>query len=127
MGDYARVAEAAAALIAARIRVALRPSFARVEGAPPAGSLHPSESAAARDVARAIWAASRRLPFESTCLVQALAARSMLTRRGVSSSLVMGVSRVEGELKAHAWLMAEGGSVVGGVEAGKYQPIARVR
>lgn len=45
----------------------------------------------------------RRLPTDSRCLAQSLVLTALLSRRGIDSSLVIGVSS-GAELKAHAWL-----------------------
>lgn len=48
--------------------------------------------------------ASPHTPWESKCLVQAMAARWMLQRRGIGGTLYLGVTKEEGEnMKAHAW------------------------
>jgi hypothetical protein len=65
-----------------------------------------------------------RLPWRSTCLVQALAARSMLRRRHVATLLHFGVALDEGRIRAHAWLEAGGGCVCGGKAAIGFTPIA---
>lgn len=57
----------------------------------------------ARDVSWAVAAAARHVPWKSVCLPQALAARTMLQRRGIRSTLYLGVSRAQG-FTAHAWL-----------------------
>ena len=65
-------------------------------------------------VRAAVGAASRRLRG-STCLVQALAAEAMLRRRGIASTLHIGVRppAADTALDAHAWLEAAGAVVVG--------------
>jgi hypothetical protein len=76
-----------------------------------------AESVEARDlvraVRRAVRRASRRVPWRAECLVQALTARSMLERRGIASTLSLGVRKTAGALEAHAWLEAGGRIVVG--------------
>ena len=52
----------------------------------------------------AVTLASRHVAWESKCLVQAIAARAMLGRRGVPGTIYLGVARDGGEIKAHAWL-----------------------
>lgn len=55
----------------------------------------------------AIQAASTRAPWESTCLVQALAGIVMLAHQGCDATLFLGVARDMGDeksIKAHAWL-----------------------
>lgn len=59
-------------------------------------------------VARIGWAVqtvNRWLPWPGTCLVQAIAAKRMLQRRKIASTLYLGVRRpAEHALQAHAWL-----------------------
>ena len=68
-------------------------------------------------VERVSWAvrtASRYLPWECTCLAQAMAGKSMLKRRGVQSTLYLGVAKdSEKNLKAHAWLRSGNVTVIG--------------
>jgi hypothetical protein len=50
---------------------------------------------------------ARYFPWDAKCLAQAVAGKWMLRRRGLPSTLYLGVERVhEGEkwLEAHAWL-----------------------
>ncbi|NCJ08052.1 lasso peptide biosynthesis B2 protein [Synechococcales cyanobacterium C] len=68
-------------------------------------SLSPEEAIVAREVSQAIWRAARNTPWKSNCLAQAIAAKRMLQRRGVSSTLYLGVNKdAAGELAAHAWV-----------------------
>jgi hypothetical protein len=56
-------------------------------------------------IAWAVAAASRNVPWECRCLAQAMAGKVMLRRRGVSSTLYLGVARGgEPGIQAHAWL-----------------------
>lgn len=74
-----------------------------------------------RQIAWAVPAVCRRTPWESKCLVQALTARRMLVRRGISCTLYMGARRTEqGEMQAHAWLRSGPVYVVGGNGSGLY-------
>jgi hypothetical protein len=53
----------------------------------------------------AIQLAGRYSHWRNKCLVQSLAARSMLNRRKISSELSLGVAKAEnGKMIAHAWL-----------------------
>ncbi|MFT7880346.1 MAG: lasso peptide biosynthesis B2 protein [Sulfurimonas sp.] len=56
-------------------------------------------------VGRAITKAAAHTPWESACLVQALAAQRMLQKRGIPGVFYLGAMREkqDGELKAHAW------------------------
>ena len=61
----------------------------------------------ARQVGWAITALARYFPWDAKCLAQAVAGKWMLQRRGLPSTLYLGVERVhDGEkwLEAHAWL-----------------------
>lgn len=78
-------------------------------------TLTAEQDARARRVSRALASASRRLPWESTCLAQALAAARMLHRRGVPAQLRVGVKQdTPGQLEAHAWVRAGESIVCGG-------------
>ena len=61
-----------------------------------------------------VGAVARRLPH-TTCLVQAIVAESMLRRRGIQTSLMVGVRdpNASAALDAHAWLECAGAIVVG--------------
>ena len=55
----------------------------------------------------AVQVAGRHTPWQSKCLVQAIAARLMLGRRGVAGTIYLGPAKdLDGQLKAHAWLYA---------------------
>jgi hypothetical protein len=72
------------------------------------------DSARRNQIVAALAAAGRRMPFTSTCLVEALAAEAMLRRRGFEPTLVLGVARpAETRLSAHAWVEVQGEVVVG--------------
>lgn len=76
-------------------------------------------------VRRAIATTARFVP-SSTCLVRALAAERLLARRGLASTLHLGVRRSssgEPRIAAHAWLESGGDVVVGGHERGGYTPL----
>jgi hypothetical protein len=73
---------------------------------------------ASRTVAERVgWAvrlAGRYMPACGGCLVQALAAEVLLSRRGCPARLRIGVARPEGgTLEAHAWVECYGTAVVG--------------
>lgn len=80
----------------------------------------------ALDVGWAIRVMSRRVPLRATCLVQAEAARIMLTRKGLASTLYIGVSTAEkGQaFNGHAWLRCHHVIVTGGKERDSYLPIS---
>lgn len=61
-----------------------------------------------KDVLRIGWAVqvvARRTPWESACLAQAIVANWLLRRRGIPSTLYLGMAKGNcGEWQAHAWL-----------------------
>lgn len=68
----------------------------------------------AKTVGWAVNTMSRHTLWESKCLVQAMTAKYMLRRRGVKSTLYLGVARDENqEMIAHAWLRSGGRIVTG--------------
>jgi len=67
-------------------------------------------------VARIVWAVEavgRRLFPARPCLPQALAARGLLARRGVPTTLRIGIQKDE-DVDAHAWLERDGEVLIGG-------------
>ena len=78
-----------------------------------------SEAAAAeitRQVSIALFDAALKIPWHSSCLVQALAGYVLLRRRGVPAHITLGVRKEHGQMAAHAWLRV--GEVVVTGEAG---------
>lgn len=77
----------------------------------------------AERIAWAIRVAGRYLPGGGNCLVQSLAAQTMLARRGYPARLRIGVAKDEGgRLKAHAWVECEGNIVIGSRGMSQYTP-----
>ena len=129
-----RTLEAAAALVACGLLLRIVPFafIARLAGiTEPGGQEHVSlpltRDPRAAVVGRAVNRAAGRLPWQSGCLVRALAGRVMLARRRVPSILVLGVAMQSGEVTAHAWLIAGDGTVCGGREAPNFSPIVAFR
>jgi hypothetical protein len=83
----------------------------------------------ARAVGRAVERAARHLPWQPVCLPQALAARAMLRRRGIVSTLHFGMRRdgADRAMAAHAWVTAGAVPVVGVPAAEGFTVIARFR
>jgi hypothetical protein len=74
-----------------------------------------------RQVGWAVRAVSRRVP-QASCLTQALATQILLARRGYSSQLRIGVVKeADAGFAAHAWVEIDGGILVGGTGAERYQ------
>ncbi len=126
--DRRLVAEAAALLVLIRagLRIVSFPTLQRLldrRAKPRGGQTHISgRGSASEPVNRVAWAVSavaRRLPGRTTCLAEALAAVTMLRRRGHAPELRFGVQdRGNGSkpLAAHAWVECDGRSVIGELE-----------
>ena len=66
----------------------------------------------------AVNAVSRRLLGKKPCLVQALAARWLLARRGIAVDFRIGVTLDDSKsLLAHAWLEQNGVVIIGGADS----------
>ena len=70
---------------------------------------------------------AKALPFELLCYSQAVAAKWMLNRRGLASTLYFGVwsgAEPKHSIDAHAWIAVENRIIVGGAESKSCQVIA---
>ncbi|MDS4042511.1 MAG: lasso peptide biosynthesis B2 protein [Candidatus Competibacter sp.] len=79
--------------------------------------LSPEQTARALQIGWAIAAAARRTPWQSNCLAQAIAATALLRRRGIPSTLYLGVAKSADQperLTAHAWVRCGDRNVTGG-------------
>ncbi|MEP7221702.1 MAG: lasso peptide biosynthesis B2 protein [Novosphingobium sp.] len=87
--------------------------------------------AQARQVSAAVRWIARFAPFRAVCIHQSIAAKMMLRRRDIPSTMYFGVSRnvEEGQIKlaAHAWVRAGQVEMTGFDEAPLFQEIARFR
>ena len=109
--------------LARRLGTFVAPNDARAIGA--AAHREPGQAHIAEQVGWAVIRAARHAPFTAVCLPQAMAARIMLTRRGVPSVLHFGASKAPGApMNAHAWLDAAGVEVTGYPEAKSMAAIA---
>jgi hypothetical protein len=120
------VAEACASLLSARVQLAILP-FAKVSKglgefvAPDdpraterAAPTTPEQARIARRVGWAVRVSAPFMPFRSVCLQQAMAAQSMLRRRGIVSVMHFGAQPGgKRPIDAHAWLDASGVKVTG--------------
>jgi hypothetical protein len=68
---------------------------------------HEAKSVDAGRLGRAVAKTLKLLPTDSRCLVQSLVLTDMLARRGVRSSLVIGVTPSP-DFAAHAWVESAG-------------------
>ena len=62
--------------------------------------------------------------MNALCLPRALAAHTMLRRRGISSKLCLGVARNGEDFAAHAWIEVGERKIVGADAAGGFRQIA---
>jgi hypothetical protein len=85
----------------------------------------PEQARLAEEIGWAVTRSARYVPFKAVCLPQAMAARIMLKRRGVSSVLHFGAAKgTDKPLDAHAWLDAAGVEVTGYPVARDFAEIA---
>ena len=88
--------------------------------------LSEAQRATANEVGWAVTRAARYVPFRAVCLPQAIAAKVMLSRRGIASTMHFGVARPAGApLAAHAWLDAGPVEVTGFPVGEGYVEVAR--
>lgn len=55
-------------------------------------------------VSRTIARSRKIIPWKNQCLTEAITAKLLLRRRGVNSTLYLGVNRDNNKMTAHAWL-----------------------
>ena len=72
----------------------------------------------------AVGVSSRRTPWKTPCLVEAIAAQRMLTRRHLPSVLHLGLTKEGGTMTAHAWLQCGELMLTGGGPVPEYTPVA---
>lgn len=124
------VIEAAVNLARARILVWRRGQHDAINGIAQPGKAGGDASVPGHDdVAREVqWAIARIEPWlrrrRHACLVQAIAASRMLSRRGIPWSLKVGVGRDTDALTAHAWLLCGERVVTGRRGMDKVTPLA---
>lgn len=127
VGDWAILAEAAFALAASSLAIALLP-FRRIAqwlsaSLPP--ETHWQNMAPTAVAILAINAWARRLPWKTVCFQKGLALHWMLRRRGIASRLHYGVDRhAEQGLRAHVWVSVDGEIVMGGDVAHEFVCLA---
>ncbi len=93
----------------------IAPSLGRQLAPDDLGEMPGDVSLTARTIGRAVERAARYTPWNSTCLAQTIAGKSMLRRRGMSSRLYLGTRKDEtGRLVAHSWLLVGGEVLIGG-------------
>lgn len=128
----ALVAEAVFFLTVSQVRLAVagrsgrRPTFGRLTATTSDEQLGVVQQRRVAAVARAVVVAARSVPWDAACLVQAMAAKGMLKRRGIDSTLYLGVRNdpEQGAL-AHAWLCVGTLVVTGDAQRPHFTAVAR--
>jgi hypothetical protein len=111
--EWADLARAQGALLAAQLAVWMRPTGQLVGGATPATDDPAPRPVAdlrrARCLALAVERASERGLFRPRCLVRAIALQRLLARAGLEAARVrVGVRLADEQFHAHAWVEHEG-------------------
>lgn len=101
-------------------------------GVEPEVNLGEEQLAIAREIAWAHQAIYRTFGSAFTCLMLALSARNMLLKRGMSSTIVLGVERHSrgGQCRqtgAHAWVKLGPMFITGEEGCGRFTPVAAFR
>jgi hypothetical protein len=82
-----------------------------------------SKAGDVESVVRAVMRAGRFVPA-SACLSRALAARTLLLRKGYPAILHIGVAKDERSVfKAHAWLTLDGRIIIGSQDETEFTPL----
>lgn len=77
-----------------------------------------------KDICNAMKRSSRYLPFKRKCLIDAVIVKKMLEKRGIKTTLYLGVSKKEqNEMIAHAWLVLGNEVIVGKQGMEKFVPV----
>jgi hypothetical protein len=77
------------------------------------GNGDPENADLVQDISKALVYTERYSPWKNVCLVESMAARWMLNRRGIPSRCYLGVTTGQnGKMAAHAWIIAAGREVV---------------
>jgi transglutaminase-like putative cysteine protease len=62
-------------------------------------------------------------PLRATCLKKALVLYALLSRRGLSVRVVLGMAKYNGEFEAHAWVEYQGTLISSGSGSESYSPL----
>src|SRR5262245_10750901 len=82
------------------------------------------QAADERSLGRLAWAVQVAGKYmRASCLKKGLTLQWLLSRRGVSTRLWLGVQLQEATLQAHAWLEHDGRVIIGGPGGERYTPL----
>lgn len=77
-------------------------------------------------IAKVVNGLATRTPWKSTCLVKALAASKMLSKRHIPHSIHFGMKKNDsGNYEAHAWVSAGGRVLIGGENVEEFKEVGR--
>src|SRR5665213_753161 len=136
--DRALAVESLAMLAAARVLVKVTPQQrlvsrmggGRITDAKVPNAANGELSANSKSVGFKVGASVERVArftwWRSMCLEKALAGKWMLRRRGIASTMYVGMARRGSEFVAHAWLVGEGQTLTGAGNI-SYAPLAAFR
>jgi hypothetical protein len=116
LGDYVRVRrllwrnDLPTAAAAIRAAASAKPIDTDLEG-------RRAQAAGVR-LGKAVERTLRLVPFDSRCLVRSLVLTSMLARRGIAASVVIGVT-LDPKFAAHAWVESNGIELLSPLESGE--------
>lgn len=85
---------------------------------PPPTAEPPDLQPATAELAWAVAVAAHHAPFATTCLQRSLTLWWLLRRRRIASELRIGVTKADGEFRAHAWLERDGAVLNDDVDVG---------
>jgi hypothetical protein len=80
----------------------------------------------ARSIGWAVAAVSRTRPLRAVCLPQAIAAHQMLKRRGIPSTLFLGVAHENSKMIAHAWVTVGNQIITGAAGHERFTVVSRL-
>lgn len=66
----------------------------------------------AQSIAVLVSIAARRSPYRTTCLRQSLVSWWLLQRKGIATTLKIGVTKDDGSFKGHAWIELDGSPLI---------------
>ena len=80
----------------------------------------------ARQIRQLVLKVCNHTPWQSKCLVRAILTQHLLSKRNISSTLYLGVSKNEnGKMQAHAWLRCGPVVIMGGENKNDFIEVAK--
>ena len=115
--------EALITLLVADFSNRLRPlerTTRQLGNAQPLGHTTTDKKSLALEIGKSVDSIARNLPWNITCLPQAVAVKRMLMRRGVPATLFFGVANNQQnseKIEAHAWVAIANRIIIGGASS----------